>query len=107
MGELHCSPEKRLFAILRYSFYRILPTLTEQQRTFLEYFFDVNRRSIIAFDQFESLRSGAGFGNEFASCAFPSDEEDEAPIEGVRIRYFDEQVDLPTEFFFEKLSDLG
>ena len=47
-----------------------------------------------------------GFGDEVVSCSFPGEEVDEAPIDGVRIYYFDEGVDVPLDNFLSRLSDL-
>jgi len=46
------------------------------------------------------LIDGIGYGNEYSDCEFSGDlEEDEEPFEGVRFRYYDDEIVVSEETF--------
>lgn len=60
-----------------------------------------NARNNIAFlSSIDYLIEGIGYGDEYSSCEFPDNlEDDEEPFEGVRFRYFDDEVIVSDEVF--------
>ncbi|MCG9683646.1 hypothetical protein L1D31_13820 [Vibrio sp. Isolate23] len=60
-----------------------------------------NARNNIAFlSSIGYLLEGISYGDEYSSCEFPDNlEDDEEPFEGVRFRFFDDEVIVSDEVF--------
>jgi len=68
-----------------------------------EFFNSIN--NMLFLRTIDYLVKGTSYGDEYSACDFPDDlEEDEAPFDGVRLRYHDDEVVVSEAAFKECLS---